>query len=802
MGDHAVSKPAVTWHTTISGLDKTDFGVSLVDSISSDYAEFSSGDPITSIASLEGRQAHYSSWPDWVHPELVDHFSSEGISRPWSHQAQAAQLIHSGSNTVIATATASGKSLCYQLPALSALAEDKAATVLYLSPTKALGRDQVSSLTKIIGQCPSLHDVFACTYDGDTPAETRTVARNSARWISTNPDMLNLSLLAHHARWKRFWKSLRFIVIDESHYYRGVFGSAVALLMRRVARVARHYGSSPVFIATSATTVNPAESAAELIGQSCQQVTKDGSPQGSRTIVMWDPPSLTATASGQVEKRAAAREAAGIVASLAHEGARCLAFVRSRAGAEQVADNARKLLADRYGEQGAAVGTQVASYRAGYLPQERRELEAKLNSGELVAAASTSALELGIDIAGLDAVISVGFPGTVASFWQQAGRAGRRGQGAVVVFIARDDPLDTYLVNHPKALIERPVERTVVDPSNEVLLAKHLVCAAVEAPLTHADVDHFRAAGVVQRLVVAGKLRQRGERWFPSASLTDPHRDVDIRGGGGEEVVIVDGTDGRVIGTADRSRALSSLFEGAVYLHQGESFVVDHLDVDELLCVVHADTPLWTTRAITDRTVRITAWRSCTRSEDASWGVVDVDVTSYVRGYEKRLKSDNSTSIVDLDFPPQVLSTKAVVYTITMQALEEAGVGAADIPGALHAAEHAAIGLLPLLASCDRWDIGGLSTNLHPDTSLPTVFVYDGYSGGAGYAQRGHDMFARWLEATSLAVSSCPCLSGCPSCIQSPKCGNGNEPLDKDKAVKVLELMRMQVLTHVQSEDV
>ncbi|UPW03098.1 DEAD/DEAH box helicase [Rhodococcus pyridinivorans] len=740
--------------------------------------------PLTHVAEIPARPAHPSDWPQWAHEDVVRAFRDQGVERPWHHQASAADIAAGGENVVVSTGTASGKSVAYQLPVLSALADDPQATALYLSPTKALGADQLRAVTELTSDIDGLSTVCACAYDGDTSTEIRQWTRRHSRWIFTNPDMLHLSLLPAHARWARLWRRLRYVVVDECHSYRGVFGSHVALILRRLRRLARRYGADPVFVLASATTAEPGAAASRLIGAPCREITEDGSPHGPRTIAMWEPPLLRELTGehGAPVRRAAGTEAARLLADLVVEGARTLAFVRSRHGAELTAMGARRLLA----EAAPDLVDRVAAYRAGYLAEDRRDLEAALSDGRLLGVASTNALELGVDIAGLDAVIVAGFPGTVASFRQQGGRAGRRGQGSLVVLVARDDPLDTYLVHHPQALLDRPVEATVTDPNNPYVLGPQLLCAASELPISDAEVEEFGALDVLTDLAEQGLIRRRPHGWFVTPG-TQPHGDVEIRGGIGRQVSIVEGDTGRMLGTVDAARAPATVHPGAVHLHQGETVVVDELYLEDGIALVHAEDPEWSTsaREITDICcISVDEHREFGPVTVASVGV---EVTHRVVGYLRRLPSGEVLDQIPLDMPEHTLDTRAVMYTIDPDLLDRIGVTPDRVPGALHAAEHAAIGLLPLLATCDRGDIGGVSTDLHPDTGLPTVFVYDGQPGGAGFAERGYHRITKWLTATRDAVAACECAAGCPSCVYSPKCGNGNDPLDKAGAVAVLD---------------
>ncbi|WP_231587616.1 DEAD/DEAH box helicase [Corynebacterium comes] len=749
----------------------------------------------TYSTTIEARPARTAAWPDWIHPGLKNYFADQGITALYSHQAETAALAHQGIDVVVATGTSSGKSLGYLLPILTRLADDPTACALYLTPTKALGSDQLEAVSLLTRAVDGLRTIHPAPYDGDTPTEARPGIRDATRFVFTNPDMLHVSVLANHARWARLLRHLHYIVIDECHTYRGVFGANVALVLRRLLRLAAHYGASPTVILASATASDPAAHAANLIGRPVTAVTQDGAPTGARTVLLWEPGFLEGVEGeqGAPVRRAATTEAAGIMATLVAEGARTLTFVRSRRSAELVALRTQEALSSMGRPDFAR---RIAAYRAGYLAEDRRRLERELDDGTLLGVATTNALELGIDVGGLDAIVTAGFPGTVASFWQQAGRAGRRGQGSIVVLVARDEPMDTYLIHHPEALLGRPVERSVFNPHNPYVLRGHMYCAAVEKPLTDEDVIAFGAQEVVDELTAEGYLRRRPRGWFPTPLLDAPvtpdtaHSSVHLRGGSGEEVMIVDVSDGRLLGTVDAARAAAQVHPGAVYLHQGESFVIEELDFDDHIALARPELPDYTTFARSTTDIRILDSPGDEELINYSPGLwvanVEVEVTDRVTGYLVKLADGTTAELVPLDMPEQRLRTRAVSYTIDPLALAAMGITAADVPGTLHAAEHAAIGLLPLIATCDRWDIGGVSTALHPDTHLPTVFVYDGSPGGAGFADEGFTRFPEWIEATFEAVRSCGCESGCPSCVQSPKCGNGNHPLDKAGALKLL----------------
>lgn len=751
--------------------------------------------PLRHIAHLPPRPARTRHWPHWADPAVVRTFGDRGIEAPWSHQLAAANLAHEGRHVVLSTGTASGKSLAYQLPILTALKTHPRSRALYLAPTKALGHDQLRSAMSLTSTVAGLTDVAPAPYDGDSPAQVRRFAREQSRWIFSNPDMIHLSMLRNHARWAVFLRNLRYLVIDECHYYRGVFGSNVAMVLRRLLRLCSRYsatgppgsqGCGPTVIFTSATTAQPAITASELIGHTVVEVTDDGSPQGERTVALWEPALIEDLVgeNGAPVRRSAGAEAARVMADLVAEGARMLTFVRSRRGAELTALAAKARLADT----APHLTEQVASYRAGYLAEDRRLLERALADGDLRGVATTNALELGVDIAGLDAVVMAGFPGTVASFWQQAGRAGRRGQGALIVLIARDDPLDTYLVNHPAALLDTPIERVVLDPANPHVLGPQLVCAATELALTEAEVRRWDAEAVAEALVDDGLLRRRSGGYFPTPGV-DPHPGVDIRGSAGGQIAILETDTGRMVGSAGAAQAPASVHPGAVYLHQGDSYVVDSLDFSGGIAFVHAEDPGYTTfaRELTD--IEVTGAGERCHHGSVTVGLVPVSVRNTVTGYLRRRLNGEVIDFVELEMPTRTLETTAAMCTITPEALRDSGIDPLRVAGSLHAAEHAAIGLLPLLASCDRGDIGGVSTVLGPVDGLPSIFVYDGYPGGAGFAARGFRTMSTWWEATAAAIEACECPTGCPSCVQSPKCGNGNDPLDKAGAIQVLRLV-------------
>lgn len=745
-------------------------------------------DRMRHVRVLPAREQQTAPWPAWASPVVTHAFERRGVREPWLHQVVAADAAHAGQSVVLATGTASGKSLAYQLPTLSAVLDargsrgERGATVLYLAPTKALAHDQMASLLELAT------DVRVTTHDGDSSRELREWARDHGEYLLTNPDMLHRSLLPGHQRWAKFFAKLRYVVLDEGHHYRGVFGAHVAQVMRRLRRVAALYGAEPTFIVCSATMAEPEVAARRLTGVECLPVTVDHSPRGRVHVGLWEPP-LTQHqgVNGAPVRRAASTETADLLADLVAQDVPTLAFVRSRSGVEHVAMKARELLA----EIDPSLPPRIAAYRGGYLPEERRELEAALRDGRLSGLAATNALELGIDINGLDAVLIAGFPGTRAAMWQQIGRAGRQGQDAIAVLVARDDPVDTYLVANPEALLGAPVEATVFDTDNHYVLAPHLCCAAHEAPITEADLPMFgpQARTVLDGLTDAGLLRRRPRGWFWT-DRARPGDHVDIRGAGGAQVALVEAESGRVVGTVDGGAAHGTAHPGAIYLHRGETWQVESLDLEDSVAVMRRVQVEFSTQARETTEISIVAER-----EHRYWGgcrlsVGEVDVTHQVVSYlTRRQPSGEVIAETLLDLPERNLRTTAVWWQVPDALLAEAGIETVDLPGAAHAAEHCSIGLLPLFATCDRWDIGGVSTARHADTGLLTVFVHDGHPGGAGFAERGYRTAETWLRATREAIAACECAEGCPSCVQSPKCGNQNNPLDKHAAIRLLDVL-------------
>ena len=652
---------------------------------------------------------------------------------------------------------------------LDAIARDPKLRALYLYPTKALAQDQIRALTEL--RPPRVKPAI---YDGDTPSRERWQVRKWANLILTNPDMLHIGVLPHHDRWGDVLSNLRYVVVDETHVYRGVFGSHVANVLRRLRRLARVYGADPQFLLASATIANPAELAERLLGVEATVIDTDAAPKAERAIALWNPP-LTDEELGL--RASALGEAARLMAALVEREVRTLCFAKSRKAAELV----HRFTAQRLGDS-----TRLSPYRAGYTPAQRREIERRLVGGDLLGVSATNALELGIDVGLLDCVICVGFPGTVASLRQQWGRAGRTGR-SLAVLVASEDALDQFFMREPEALLGRRVEAAILDHSNPRVLDGHVRAAAFEAPLDEADVETLGPAAL-ERAPLLPDLRHTpsGYVW---AGRDYPAGRFGLRSSTPDPFTVVDASTGSLLGLVERERAYSTVHKGAVYLHLGESYRVLELDLETRAALVEPFSGDEYTQAKKDT---MTAILEAGRTErrlgvELSFGAVTV--TEQVVAYQrKRIQDGETIETVSLDLPQTEFETEAVWFVPEPWMLE----GLEEMPrllGSLHAAEHSLIALLPLWAMCDRWDIGGLSTNLHFQTGRPTIFVYDGHAGGVGITERGFDTFEGWAADTAKLLEGCPCDHGCPSCVQSPKCGNLNEPLDKAGALTLLQRM-------------
>ncbi len=729
------------------------------------------GDELAHQTTMPARAARTEPLPIGVHTAVRDALAREGITELYVHQAEAWDAARRGENLIVTTGTASGKTLAFNLPVLDSLAREPKNRALYLYPTKALAQDQARALGAL-----AVPGVRAAIYDGDTPTERRSQIRKWANLVLTNPDMLHIGVLPRHDLWADVLHNLRYIVVDEAHVYRGVFGSHVANVLRRLRRMARVYGSEPQFLLASATIANPGELAHALLGVEATTIGDDAAPRAERTIALWNPELIDA----ELGIRASALgDAARIMAELVQRDLRTICFAKSRKSAELI----HRMTSDRVDP---ATAKRLAPYRAGYTPQQRRDIERRLVEGELLGVAATDALELGIDIGALDCAISVGFPGTIASLRQQWGRAGRRGHG-LAILVASEDALDQYFMREPETLLERRVEAAILDHANPRVLDGHVAAAAFEGPVDDAD----RATlgdEALERAPHVPELQHTKHGWV-WAGKDYPAARTPLRSASANAFTVIDGASGSVLGIVERERAYSTVHEGAVYLHLGEQWLVRELDLTARRAVVEPHTGDWYTQVKKDTSTDIEhplrTERRC--GLELTFGVVSV--TERVVAYQRKGIRDQATiATVELELPPTVFETEAVWYLPSARQLD----GLDQMPtliSTLHAAEHSMIALLPLWAMCDRWDIGGLSTNVHQDTGQPTVFIYDGHPGGVGIAERGFEQFEGWVADTVRLLAGCPCERGCPSCVQSPKCGNLNEHLDKDGALTLLRRM-------------
>jgi DEAD/DEAH box helicase domain-containing protein len=729
------------------------------------------GEEVAFLGSDPARDARAAPFPDELDPRVREALTANGISSLYAHQAEAWAAAQRREHMIVTTGTASGKTLAFNLPVLDAVAREPKTRVLYLYPTKALAQDQARAL-----QAYRVPRLRAAIYDGDTEADRRWQIRKWANAILSNPDMLSIGILPHHDRWGDVLSNLRYVVVDEAHVYRGVFGSHVANVLRRLRRLARVYGAEPQFLLASATIANPGELAASLLGLETTVVSGDSAPRAERTVCLWNPPLVDE----ELNLRASALgEAAKLMAELVECGLRTLVFAKSRKSAELIHRFALQRL-------GADYRDRLSPYRAGYTPAQRREIERRLAEGELLGVTATDALELGIDVGLLDCVLSVGFPGTVASLRQQWGRAGRRGHG-LAVLVASEDALDQYFMREPETLLGRRVEAARLDHANPRILDGHVLAAAFEAPLDDADRAVLGDAAL-ERAAVLPELR-RTKTGYVWAGRDYPAGRLSLRSAGTDPVLVVEGPTGAVLGLVELERAASTVHEGAVYLHLGEAYLVETLDLATGRALVEPFSADWYTQVKKETTLAIDGAAQARLELGVELFFGRVSVHEQVVAYQRKAVRDGSVlDVVPLDLPPVAFDTEAVWFLphpVLLDGLERMP----TLLGSLHAAEHALIALLPLWAMCDRWDIGGLSTNIHFQTGRPTVFVYDGHPGGVGIAERGFAAFEGWVADTERMIAGCPCETGCPSCVQSPKCGNLNELLDKRGALELLRRM-------------
>ena len=691
----------------------------------------------------------------------------------YSHQAQAINLARQGKNVVIATPTASGKTLAFNIPVLEALTKDKKATALYLYPTKALTNDQLKVLKELeketcIKAKPNI-------YDGDTPQSQRASIRENSKIILTNPYGLH-HYLPWHYKWRTFLQNLRFIIIDEAHVYRGVFGSNVAMLFRRLTRICNYYHADPQFILSSATIANPEEHAKRLTGKDFEVISTDGAPRGKKTVMFWNPPFIDYN---NTIRRSTHQETKDLLTLSVMRNLQTLCFTTSR----QMAELITKWTKEELKQRSPRLQNRVTSYRAGYLPQERRQIENRLKNKELICVVSTNALELGIDIGSLDSVIISGYPGTVISTWQQAGRAGRTNSDSIVTLVAFQNPLDQYFMKHPQAFFGRPHEQAIIDLHNQHISLGHIMCAASELPLAESDSKYFPElfSDSIQALEEQHLVRNTPRGWVYSGTAR-PVEMVNLESISGKNVTVLE--NGSILETLTLNKAYEEAHAGAVLLHQGETYISEELNLADFTAKVRKKDVNYYTEAL--KNIDVAIKKPFEEKEDKvkiGLGELTIteDYTTYVtKTYDEVIKRE------PLNLPPLTFSTVGMWFFIPDKLRAEIEAQKLDFDGGLHAVEHAMIAMSPIFAMCDRWDIGGLSTPLHPDTGQPTIFIYDGFEGGIGISENLYSNINPLWKKTLALIENCECEDGCPSCIYSPKCGNENEPLDKKAAIIIL----------------
>ena len=725
---------------------------------------------IVHVENLAEREAEWQELADDLPEALTGMLGGLGIDKFYSHQAAAIDLVRQGKNVVVVTGTASGKTLCYTVPTVEALLADSSATMLYIYPTKALAQDQLRGLNAF-QEDKSGFQFLAGTYDGDTPQNLRRKIRDGGSIILTNPDMLHQGILPQHSRWNRFFSHLQYVVIDEVHAYRGVFGSHLANVMRRLMRICRHYGAAPQFICSSATIANPQEHAEKITGQPMELIDNDGSPRGPKQFVLWNPPPLQTAASGGStgwrvggDRRSPVYEAVKLLAALVKEGVQTIAFVRTRLAAELVFKDCRDLLRPISNK----LASSVQAYRGGYLPEERREIEKKLASREILGVASTNALELGIDIGSLDACLLVGYPGTVASLWQQSGRAGRGREESLIFLLAQNAPMDQFLMANTDYLFAQNPEHAVVDPDNPHIAVGHLKCAANELPLADADAESFGAYAepVLELLEEDQYVRHIDEHWYWSSSEY-PAATVNLRNIAGPVYTIQDESQGeRVIGTIDEISAMSQLHTHAVYIHGAETYFVNNLDLTEKVAFVERRDLDYYTQSVQTSQIRIDQAEAQEDWRGSLLGAGDVTVTTSIPMFKKiRFHSRDSLGFEELELPPQLLETVGFWFAPPEPMVQEMQQRQLLAGEALIGVANVLVEVAPFFVMCDTRDIGTVvdAKNLGRDA----LFLHDRYPGGMGYARRCLERFEQMMHTVAEVVRNCGCHDGCPSCVGS-----------------------------------
>ena len=750
---------------------------------------------IAHIETIPAKEASFRK-VDNLNERIVDYLDSKNV-KLYEHQAETYEAIKDGENVIITTPTASGKTLAFNLPIMETMIEDKDATALYIYPAKALSNDQLHVLEGMEEELSI--KIRPRTYDGDTPREDKRGIREKSRIVLTNPYQLHLILSWHH-QWSRFYKNLRYIVIDESHYYKGVFGSNVAFLIKRLKRIANFYGSYPQFILSSATLANPLELANRLTGEDFKLVDNDTSPSGEKDFILYNPFKNYVRKKINTQNAPSVHmETENIFMYMMLKNIQTLCFTVSRKTTELIAMWAKKDMTQVKGK----LAHRIAAYRAGYQAQERREIEEGLKSGKYLGVTCTNALELGINIGSLDAVIISGYPGTMISTWQQAGRAGRSNQKSLAVLIAFENQLDQYFMNNPKFFFDKPHENAIIDLKNPILQEAHLLCAAKELPLQRGEAEKYFgiSQNVIDGMVAKKDLHEnhRGDFIYPYDD--SPALDHSLDQISSEEFKVMN--NGKLLETMERSQVYREAHEGAILINKGDTYVVNDVNLKSGYVNVSKEVVDYHTMVLNQTDISIRKKLSKTKYGDLTIHFGELTVSEDYFKY-KKMHFSKAIGTYPLELPPLKFNTKGLWFTIpkrVQDTLEDMFPNEEEVfAGGLHGAEHALIGLFPLHTMCDRFDIGGLSTNYHEDTQEATIFIYDGYEGGIGICEKAVDVFVELLNSTIDMLNNCQCQSGCPACIYSPKCGNDNKPLHKNATKYILEFMSKLISNEDDSE--
>lgn len=711
-----------------------------------------------------------STIPEDLHPSIKNYLKNKGINKLYPNQIEAMQEIKKGKNIIITTSASSGKTLAFNIPVINYLSKNLKSSALYIYPTKALTQDQFEKVTEIIKEI----GINAGIYDGDTPQDRRTYLRRHSRLLLANPDILHIGILPNHINWSNFFSNLKFVVIDEAHYYSGVLGSHMSEIMRRLRRISHYYGSYPQFILASATLKNPEEFSFKLIGERFKLIGGFENLPFNKKLIILNPPLIDPVTN---LRRSIYKEAVWILKKLLKNNVKTIAFVKSRQGVELVT----KMLINSVESDEKEL---ISSYRAGYTKETRHKIESELKSGKIKMIITTNALELGIDIGDLDASVIVGYPGSISSIFQQSGRSGRKGD-SISILITGSNPIDQYFAKDPDYIFTKNVESISINPENQYIETPHIKCASYEIPITpEVDNEYFgkNAKDIIEELNKDGILERKGGKYFFTDRYS-PAAEINIRGAGQEQIRLINSENNQVIERISRDRAIEETFKGAVYLHLADTYLVKELNLQDNFAILEKKEVNYYTDSLAIETIWIKKIIKEKKINKINIFFGDVLVNEKVRGFvKKQFESDRRMGVEELDLPDIEFITKAFWFTMDEAMCKKIANLHEDLPGTIHAVEHLLVGMMPLVVLCDRNDVGGVSHPMHPDTQKATIFVYDGVEGGIGLSEKGFERIDELLKLAYKTVSECNCKDGCPSCIFSPKCGNENNPLSKSGA--------------------